>query len=206
MGETLLQSQSASKDVSGSKELFTAPTPAFHKMSSSENDARQRADICHALEEEGKVQAKLDNDLEFQSKLRARFREFMTPQGLQDSGESGEINIGNLNLSDAKHKDWLLSVADDLDKNDAVHHLREEFLIPDKGNYKTAEGDINTNSSADAASSKPSTADTDDKESVYFVGHSLGLQPKRTRELINGESRFTLWDIAWGYSRKERGS
>ncbi|MCH8905953.1 MAG: kynureninase, partial [Candidatus Heimdallarchaeota archaeon] len=49
--------------------------------------------------------------------------------------------------------------ADDLDRMDELSSYRDEFYIPK----------------------------LDGKESIYFNGNSLGLQPKRTKDYINQE-------------------
>ncbi|KAF2019738.1 kynureninase [Aaosphaeria arxii CBS 175.79] len=69
------------------------------------------------------------------------------------------------------------------DANDPLSKLRNEFIIPTKGDLKhPGYGPAPTSGSAD----RNDTAQSDDaEEAIYFCGNSLGLQPKRTREYIH---------------------
>ncbi|KAF2006809.1 kynureninase [Amniculicola lignicola CBS 123094] len=70
-----------------------------------------------------------------------------------------------------------------LDKEDALSKLRNEFIIPTKGDLKNKRfGPVSKNISN--GTSGPVSAE-DEEESIYFCGNSLGLQPKRTREYIS---------------------
>lgn len=60
-----------------------------------------------------------------------------------------------------------------LDEKDAVAHLRNEFCIPLKRHLSK------------------SFSNGDEEESVYLCGNSLGLQPKRTRVLL--EQELKVW-------------
>ncbi|KAF1842438.1 kynureninase [Cucurbitaria berberidis CBS 394.84] len=71
------------------------------------------------------------------------------------------------------------------DEKDELRKLRQEFVIPTKGDLKTRKFGFETkikSASTDAvAASKEDPVD----ESIYFCGNSLGLQPQRTKEYIN---------------------
>jgi kynureninase len=66
------------------------------------------------------------------------------------------------------------------DTQDDLRHLRDEFLIPTKGELKRKKLGRD-------APSEPG----DKKPSIYLCGNSLGLQPKRTRQHI--ESYLSTW-------------
>ncbi|QDS75369.1 hypothetical protein FKW77_002416 [Venturia effusa] len=66
------------------------------------------------------------------------------------------------------------------DANDQLRHLRNEFIIPTRGdlNRKRAKDD-------------PNISGENGVPSAYLCGNSLGLQPKRTREYI--DSYLSTW-------------
>ena len=75
------------------------------------------------------------------------------------------------NMATATSSDELsASFAAEQDAVDALAGLRGEFLLPTLGSVSGAVSDPRH-----------------DEPSVYLCGNSLGLQPKRTRELINEE-------------------
>ncbi|KAL9625754.1 MAG: hypothetical protein Q9160_000074 [Pyrenula sp. 1 TL-2023] len=67
--------------------------------------------------------------------------------------------------------------AESLDKSDPLQHLRGEFQIPTKADLKRK-----TLAKADGEPSE---------EANYLCGNSLGLQPRRTRDLVN--SFLSAW-------------
>lgn len=68
------------------------------------------------------------------------------------------------------------------DEKDALSKLRNEFIIPTKGDlrYKRYGPAPATNSDDPNGTARPD----DSEESIYFCGNSLGLQPRRTRDYI----------------------
>jgi kynureninase len=65
------------------------------------------------------------------------------------------------------------------DEKDGLSKLRNEFVIPTKG-------DLRNRKYGFQQKGKNTTARSDDsEESIYFCGNSLGLQPRRTKEYIN---------------------
>lgn len=61
------------------------------------------------------------------------------------------------------------------DEKDALSKLRQEFVIPTKGDLRNKKYGFQQ---------KPARQD-DNEESIYFCGNSLGLQPRRTKEYVN---------------------
>ncbi|KAK1798851.1 hypothetical protein P4O66_007134 [Electrophorus voltai] len=75
-------------------------------------------------------------------------------------------------------------VAAHLDLHDDLQHLRQEFLVPtvaDLPPSKTRHNNPTPNPTADLALRDGS------EECIYFVGNSLGLQPKNTKKYIDEE-------------------
>ena len=68
------------------------------------------------------------------------------------------------------------------DEKDGLSKLRKEFIIPTKGDLKNKKYGFQRKVEEAA---KSATQDDDDKESIYFCGNSLGLQPRRTRDYVN---------------------
>lgn len=65
------------------------------------------------------------------------------------------------------------------DDKDVLSKLRQEFVIPTKG-------DLRNNKYGFQQKQKCPTSKPDDhEESIYFCGNSLGLQPRRTKEYVN---------------------
>ena len=67
--------------------------------------------------------------------------------------------------------------AESLDKNDPLQNFRKEFQIPTKEDLKRK--------------TLANAADESSEEATYLCGNSLGLQPRRTRELVN--SFLSAW-------------
>jgi kynureninase len=61
------------------------------------------------------------------------------------------------------------------DEKDALSKLRQEFVIPTKGDLRNRKYGFQQ---------KPTRQD-DNEESIYLCGNSLGLQPRRTKEYVN---------------------
>ncbi|KAI5853063.1 pyridoxal phosphate-dependent transferase [Morchella snyderi] len=71
--------------------------------------------------------------------------------------------------------------AQHLDSTDPLARFRAEFLIPSKADLRDPHPEA-----------KPATEQNDPKDPcIYLCGHSLGLQPKATRALLNEE--LTIW-------------
>lgn len=65
------------------------------------------------------------------------------------------------------------------DEKDGLSKLRNEFVIPTKGDLR------NRNYGFQRKEKNASARSDDNEESIYFCGNSLGLQPRRTKEYIN---------------------
>ncbi|KAK2767128.1 l-kynurenine hydrolase 2 [Colletotrichum kahawae] len=82
--------------------------------------------------------------------------------------------------------------AQQLDAQDKLRHLRDEFIIPTKGSLKKKE--LNgtfpnkqaVNGHANGVNGTSSSND-DDTPSVYFCGNSLGVPPKAVKEYVNAQ-------------------
>jgi kynureninase len=67
------------------------------------------------------------------------------------------------------------------DRKDGLSKLRNEFVIPSKGDLRNKKFGFQQKSSGEAAA----TREDDSEDSIYFCGNSLGLQPRRTKEYVN---------------------
>ncbi|POR33300.1 Kynureninase, partial [Tolypocladium paradoxum] len=88
-----------------------------------------------------------------------------------------------------------LAFAQQLDLQDKLRHLRDEFVLPSKASLKKraldgrlpAQGAVSgaNGVNGDRAASGSSCSDAASQQSLYFVGNSLGAQPKAVREYID---------------------
>ncbi|KAK8097221.1 pyridoxal phosphate-dependent transferase [Apiospora kogelbergensis] len=112
-----------------------------------------------------------------------------------------------------------LEYAATLSSQDPLKHLKEEFILPTKGSLRkkglsgtAAPANASHTSSSNGTSSSLSHGDDDDeKSSIYFVGNSLGAQPKAVRRYLDAQletwasigvgGHFTTWEnsplVAW---------
>ncbi|CAI9635874.1 unnamed protein product [Alternaria burnsii] len=67
------------------------------------------------------------------------------------------------------------------DRKDRLSKLRNEFVIPSKGDLRNKKFGFQQNYAGEAAA----TREDDSEDSIYFCGNSLGLQPRRTKEYVN---------------------
>ena len=88
--------------------------------------------------------------------------------------------------------------AESHDEKDSLRHLRAEFIIPTKGDLKSktlSKSSMHCSILTDPANvSNHLEAQTDEHSNepcIYLCGNSLGLQPKRTSELV--ASHLTAW-------------
>ncbi|KAI8200044.1 Kynureninase 1 [Colletotrichum sp. SAR 10_65] len=82
--------------------------------------------------------------------------------------------------------------AQQLDAQDKLRHLRDEFIIPTKGSLKKKElNGIFPNKQAVNGHvngvNGVSSSNDDDTPSVYFCGNSLGVPPKAVKEYVNAQ-------------------
>ena len=76
------------------------------------------------------------------------------------------------------------------DEKDGLSKLRNEFVIPSKGDLKNKQYGFARNAQG-WGSAKSATQDSDNEESIYFCGNSLGLQPRRIPR-VSTEPQFGL--------------
>ncbi|KAL6798426.1 pyridoxal phosphate-dependent transferase [Trichoderma sp. SZMC 28012] len=81
-----------------------------------------------------------------------------------------------------------LQFAQKLDSQDSLRHLRDEFILPTKASLKkrALDGSIpgETKSTANGTNGV-NGAETE--QGIYFVGNSLGAQPKAVRDYVNAQ-------------------
>ncbi|KAI8226905.1 Kynureninase 1 [Colletotrichum sp. SAR 10_86] len=82
--------------------------------------------------------------------------------------------------------------AQQLDAQDKLRHLRDEFIIPTKGSLKKKElnGTFPNKQAVNGhvnGVNGVSSSNDDDTPSVYFCGNSLGVPPKAVKEYVNAQ-------------------
>ncbi|OTA05572.1 hypothetical protein A9Z42_0062410 [Trichoderma parareesei] len=94
-----------------------------------------------------------------------------------------------------------LQFAQSLDSQDSIRHLRDEFILPTKASLKkraldgTIPGQVNSGTNgvngagarAADAGAGAGAGSGDDEQGIYFVGNSLGAQPKAVREYVHAQ-------------------
>jgi len=87
-----------------------------------------------------------------------------------------------------------LAFAQQLDSQDPIRHLRDEFIIPTKASLKKKALDgripgtspsVNGTAHQENGNGNGSSVDDSEEQGIYFVGNSLGAQPKAVREYVN---------------------
>ncbi|EGR53139.1 kynureninase [Trichoderma reesei QM6a] len=90
-----------------------------------------------------------------------------------------------------------LQFAQSLDSQDSIRHLRDEFILPTKASLKkrALDGTIPGKQGKQASYTHTHThtlslsisGSGDDEQGIYFVGNSLGAQPKAVREYVHAQ-------------------
>lgn len=88
-----------------------------------------------------------------------------------------------------------LSFAQSLDSQDSLSHLRDEFILPTRASLRkkaldgTIPGNPSTkqNGTSNGSSTNGASSSDGSEQGIYFVGNSLGAQPKAVREYINAQ-------------------
>ncbi|KAI5459073.1 pyridoxal phosphate-dependent transferase [Mariannaea sp. PMI_226] len=91
-----------------------------------------------------------------------------------------------------------LKFAQELDSQDKLSHLRDEFILPTKASLKkkaldgTIPGSTKPlHNGANGLTKGQQTPPEDSDQGIYFVGNSLGAQPKAVRQYI--EANLETW-------------
>lgn len=71
------------------------------------------------------------------------------------------------------------------DQKDELSRLRQEFIIPSKSDLYNKKYGFKKDESDIAPENNTTSPESDNEESIYFCGNSLGLQPRRTKEYIS---------------------
>lgn len=71
------------------------------------------------------------------------------------------------------------------DIKDELSKLRNEFMVPTKGDLKNKKFGFQQKRSQSSQDDTSTQHNDDNEDSIYFCGNSLGLQPRRTKEYIN---------------------
>lgn len=71
------------------------------------------------------------------------------------------------------------------DAKDELSKLRQEFLIPTKGDLKSRKYGFQAKTEGAPTERGEDSEEGYAEDSIYFCGNSLGLQPRRTKEYIN---------------------
>ncbi|RFU72606.1 kynureninase [Trichoderma arundinaceum] len=80
-----------------------------------------------------------------------------------------------------------LQFAQRLDSQDALRHLRDEFILPTKASLKKRALDGSIAGEARSGTNGVNGASSGDEQGIYFVGNSLGAQPKAVRQYVNAQ-------------------
>lgn len=71
------------------------------------------------------------------------------------------------------------------DAKDDLSKLRQEFVIPTKGDLQSRKFGFQARTDGAPTDDVEASKEHLTEESIYFCGNSLGLQPRRTKEYIN---------------------
>ncbi|TFB01969.1 hypothetical protein CCMA1212_005745 [Trichoderma ghanense] len=84
-----------------------------------------------------------------------------------------------------------LRFAQSLDSQDSLRHLRDDFILPTKASLKkrALDGTIpgQVNSGTNGVNGSGAGAGAGDEQGIYFVGNSLGAQPKAVRDYVHAQ-------------------
>ncbi|KAL7948852.1 pyridoxal phosphate-dependent transferase [Trichoderma barbatum] len=78
-----------------------------------------------------------------------------------------------------------LQFAQKLDSQDELRHLRDEFILPTKASLKKQALDGRIPGEVNGSANSVNGASQE--QGIYFVGNSLGAQPKAVREYVNAQ-------------------
>ncbi|KAL7936572.1 pyridoxal phosphate-dependent transferase [Trichoderma chlorosporum] len=79
-----------------------------------------------------------------------------------------------------------LQFAQKLDSQDSLRHLRDEFILPNKASLKKRALDGSIPGEANAGTNGTNGVNSAE-QGIYFVGNSLGAQPKAVRDYVNAQ-------------------
>ncbi|UKZ57575.1 Kynureninase 1 [Trichoderma virens] len=82
-----------------------------------------------------------------------------------------------------------LEFAQKLDSQDSLRHLRDEFILPTKASLKkkALDGSIPGQVNGSTNGTNGTNGVNGAEQGIYFVGNSLGAQPKAVREYVNAQ-------------------
>ena len=131
-----------------------------------------------------------DHAVEYLKSQETTDKILLFPDDTRPSSQTTSSSSENVATSDdiSSYESNLLNLATHLDSLDPrAARSRKEFYIPKRKHYKDT-NDFEKDRPDLGLDKQESTADSEEgDEAIYFCGHSLGLQPRNTRNLVVGE-------------------